>query len=30
MGTMLKPIHTGRIIRDDYLKLLELTTGALA
>lgn len=30
MGTMLKPVHPGRIIRDDYLKPLELTTGALA
>ncbi len=27
---MLKPVHPGRIIRDDYLKPLELTTGALA
>lgn len=27
---MFKPIHPGRIIRDDYLEPLELTTGALA
>jgi len=27
---MKKPIHPGRIIRDDYLEPLELTTGALA
>jgi len=30
MKTMKKPIHPGRIIRDDYLEPLELTTGALA
>ena len=27
---MRKPIHPGRIIRDDYLEPLKLTTGALA
>ena len=27
---MYKPVHPGRIIRDDYLEPLELTTGALA
>ncbi len=27
---MKKPIHPGRIIKDDYLEPLELTTGALA
>ena len=30
MKTMYKPVHPGRIIRDDYLEPLELTTGALA
>ena len=27
---MYKPVHPGRIIRDDYLEPLKLTTGALA
>ncbi len=27
---MKRPIHPGRIIKDDYLEPLELTTGALA
>jgi addiction module HigA family antidote len=27
---MFKPIHPGRIIRDDYLEPLELTAGELA
>ena len=30
MKTMYKPVHPGRIIRDDYLEPLKLTTGALA
>ena len=30
MKTIYKPVHPGRIIRDDYLEPLELTTGALA
>lgn len=30
MKTLYKPVHPGRIIRDDYLEPLELTTGALA
>lgn len=30
MKTMYKPVHPGRILRDDYLEPLELTTGALA
>jgi len=30
MKTMNKPVHPGRIIRDDYLEPLELTTGVLA
>jgi addiction module HigA family antidote len=27
---MFKPVHPGRIIRDDYLEPLEITTGQLA
>ncbi|HNP18715.1 MAG TPA: HigA family addiction module antitoxin [Fulvivirga sp.] len=27
---MYNPVHPGRIIRDDYLEPIELTTGALA
>lgn len=27
---MFKPVHPGRIIKDDYLEPLELTTGMLA
>jgi addiction module HigA family antidote len=30
MIKMKRPIHPGRIIRDDYLEPLELTTGYLA
>ena len=30
MKTMYKPVHPGRILRDDYLEPLKLTTGALA
>ena len=30
MKTINKPVHPGRIIRDDYLEPLELTTGVLA
>lgn len=30
MGRMLKPVHPGRIIRDDYMEPLELTMGRLA
>ncbi len=30
MGKMLKPVHPGRIIRDDYMEPLDLTMGALA
>ncbi len=30
METMYKPVHPGRIIRDDYVEPLELTIGGLA
>ena len=30
MGGMLKPVHPGRIIRDDYITPLGLTMGDLA
>ncbi len=30
METMHKPVHPGRIIKDDYIESLELTIGGLA
>lgn len=30
MSAMYKPVHPGRIIRDDYLELLELTVKQMA
>ncbi len=30
MGRMLKPVHPGRIIRDDYMEPIGLTMGDLA